>query len=270
MQLTKGRPDVAASYGEMLVMAADGMVTPRAREIFAAALAHDPANLAARYYVALGQAQAGDAAAAIDAWQKLAGELPADSPLRNELRTRIADTAKAANLPVPELAAPTRGPSGADMAKAAAMSPEERQKMIRGMVEGLAAKLEANPGDLEGWMKLGRAYTVLGEREKAADAYESAAKLKPDDPDIPLAEASALVAGQRPETPIPERAVALLKQVEAMKPDQPAALWYLGLAAAQQHHPGEARDYWQRLLAQLPQGNEHDAVSAALAALDGK
>ncbi len=270
MQLSKGSPEIAASYGEMLVMAADGMVTPRAREIFTAALAHDPGNLAARYYLALGQAQAGDAAAAIAAWQKLAGDLPAESPLRQELATRIADTAKAAGLPAPELAAPARGPSSADMAKAAEMTPEERQRMIRGMVETLAAKLQANPQDLEGWMKLGRAYAVLGERDKAADAYAHAAALKPDDPEILLNEASALVAGQKPETPVPERAVALLKRVEAMRPDQPAALWYLGLSAAQQHNFAAAKDYWQRLLVQLPAGNEHDAVNAALAALEKK
>ena len=142
--------------------------------------------------------------------------------------------------------------------------------MIRGMVEGLAAKLKANPDDLEGWMKLGRAYGVLGETDKAADAYEHAQSLKPDDPEILIGEAQALMGDRGPETPIPDRAVALLKRAEAMEPGHPAALWYLGLASAQQKKFADATGYWQRLLDQLPAGSQHDAVSAAIAALHDK
>ncbi|HYM01852.1 MAG TPA: c-type cytochrome biogenesis protein CcmI [Stellaceae bacterium] len=272
LDLSKGRPDVAASYGEMLVMAADGIVTPSARDAFLAALARDPRNMAARYYIALGQAQAGEASAAIEGWQKLAAEQSADSPLRAELQQRIADAAKTAGLPVPQPAAPAApsGPSAADRAKAAEMTPEQREQMIRGMVEGLAAKLKANPGDLEGWLKLGRAYGVLGESDKAVDAYEHAQSLKPDDPEILIGEAQALMGDRSPETPIPDRAVALLKRVELIEPDHPAALWYLGLASAQQKKFTDATDYWQRLLDQLPAGSQHDAVSAAIAALQKK
>ncbi|HEX7968515.1 MAG TPA: c-type cytochrome biogenesis protein CcmI [Stellaceae bacterium] len=271
MRLTKGRPDVASAYGEMLVFAADGIVTPRAREAFTAALARDPADIASRYYLALADAQEGKAQAAIDAWQKLATDQGADSKLRAELEARIADTAKAAGLPVPELAAPAGGPGIDDMAKAAQMTPEQRQQMIGGMVEGLAAKLKSNPDDLAGWMRLARAYAVLNERDKAADAYERAAKLKPDDPQILLAEADALIIDRSPQTPLPARAVALLQRVDALDPRQPAALWYLGLAAAQQRRFAEARSYWQRLLPLLPaDGDQHKAVAAAIEALKDK
>ena len=54
------------------------------------------------------------------------------------------------------------------------MSPEQRSQMIRGMVASLAAKLEANPDDAEGWRRLARAYQVLGEDEKAKDASAKA------------------------------------------------------------------------------------------------
>src|SRR6185437_7159009 len=64
MRLTHDRPDIAASYGEMLVAAAQGIVTPRAHDLFAAAVERDPGNVLARYYLALGAAQAGDAQAA--------------------------------------------------------------------------------------------------------------------------------------------------------------------------------------------------------------
>lgn len=273
MILSDGRADIAAAYGEMLVMAADGTVTPRAREALGAALAHDPKNAAARYYLALGEAQAGQAQAAIDGWQSLAADMPAEESLRDELKTRIADTARAAGLPVPALAAPAAspGPSAAEMAKAAEMTPEQRQQMIRGMVDGLAAKLDANPDDAEGWTRLARAYAVLGERDKAADAFEHAAALRPDDPNLLLGEADTLMPDRSPETPVPERVVALLKRADALDPRQPSALWYLGLAAAQQRRFGEASGYWQRLLLLLPpDSDQHAAVRAAIDTLKEK
>ncbi|MGO8919803.1 MAG: tetratricopeptide repeat protein [Stellaceae bacterium] len=271
LRLTRDRPDVAAEYGEMLVMAADGIVTPEARAALATAIAGDPGNAAARYYLALGEAQEGHAATAIAAWQQLAAEQPADSPLRAELKTRIEEAARTAGLAVPELAAPAPGPSKAQQEAAARMTPEARQQMIRGMVEGLAAKLQADPGDAEGWLRLGRAYGVLGERDKSAEAYEHAAKLRPDDAQILLAEAEALLPDGKPETPLPERAVSLLKRVETLDPKQPAALWYLGLAAAQQRNFAEASRYWQRLLALLPPGGEqHQAVADAIEAIKSK
>ncbi len=269
LRLSDGRADVAASYGEMLVMAAGGIVTPEAQDALAAALKRDPQNAEARYYLALGQAQQGNAEAAIDAWQKLAAEQPAPSPLRTELKTRITEAARAAGIAPPPLA-PAAGPSTEQMEAAAALPPEQRQQLIRGMVEQLAQKLAASPGDLEGWLRLGRAWRVLGERDKAADAYEHAAELKPEDAELTLAAAEALIPDGAPTTPVPERAVALLKRAAALDPKQQAALWYLGLAAAQQRQLATATQYWERLLAELPAGGQHDAVAAALEAIRGK
>jgi len=57
------------------------------------------------------------------------------------------------------------------------MSPQERQAMIRGMVDRLAARLEQNPNDKEGWIRLAHAYDVLGETEKADAARARAAQV---------------------------------------------------------------------------------------------
>jgi cytochrome c-type biogenesis protein CcmH len=157
------------------------------------------------------------------------------------------------------------------MAQAGKMTAEDRQKMIAGMVEGLAAKLKDRPDDLDGWLRLGRAYGVLGERDKAADAYEHAASLKPDDAAILVAEGEALLPDHRPQTAVPERVVTLMKRAETLDPKQPAALWYLGLAAAQQRRFEEATGYWQRLSTALPaDSDQHKAVMAALEAIKGK
>jgi cytochrome c-type biogenesis protein CcmH len=274
--LEPGRADITAAYGETLVLAAGGIVTPTAHDAFAATLAHDPKSPVARYYLALADAQAGNAKTAIDAWQKLAAEAPANAPVRAQLQRRIADAANSAGLPVPPLAPPAQGvaeqgPSAGEMAAARQLPPEQRQAMIRGMVAKLAAELQSRPDDFAGWMRLGRSYSVLGEADKAADAYEHAAKLKPDDAAIPLAAAEALLAGHKLEDPIPPRVVALLHRGEALDPKAPPALWYLGLAAVQTRHFDEARRYWERLRDVLPADSpDRQTVTAALDSLKGK
>ena len=60
------------------------------------------------------------------------------------------------------------------MAAAQQMTAGERGAMINRMVEGLAAKLKQDGGNLQGWLRLVRAYSVLGKREKASDALQSA------------------------------------------------------------------------------------------------
>jgi cytochrome c-type biogenesis protein CcmH len=63
----------------------------------------------------------------------------------------------------------------------------------------------------------------------------------------------------------------VLKRLEALDANDPRALWYLGLAAAQAHRPDEAKTRWQKLLALLPPDSpEHKTVTAALAALSSR
>ena len=190
--LTGGRPDIAAGYGEMLVFTADGIVTPAAREAFETAIKGEPDNLAARFYLAAADAQAGKPREAVDAWMKLAADSPADAPWVPNLKQRIAETAQAAGLPVPkdiptapprevaeatpDSSAAPRGPTASDIEAAQKMSTEERQNMIRSMVDGLAARLEKNPDDPAGWARLANAYRVLGQQRKAAEAEQRGAE----------------------------------------------------------------------------------------------
>jgi cytochrome c-type biogenesis protein CcmH len=110
---------------------------------------------------------------------------------------------------------------------------------------------------------------VLGEDDKAADAFDRAAKLKPNDVEIPLQEVEAMLTNRKPDDAIPPRAVTLLKQIETVAPDQPAVLWYLGVVAARNGQRDEARRDWQRLLPLLPaDGEDHKTVVDALQTLD--
>jgi cytochrome c-type biogenesis protein CcmH len=143
--------------------------------------------------------------------------------------------------------------------------------MIRGMVERLAARLEAEPDDAEGWQRLGRAWGVLGEREKSIAAYARAGALRPNDMALALAEAQALLEGLPPTASFPARALDLLKRVNAADPRQPAALWHLGVEAAKRGAMDEAVALWERLLTVLP-GDAEDArlVRSAIEAFKRK
>jgi cytochrome c-type biogenesis protein CcmH len=101
------------------------------------------------------------------------------------------------------------------------------------------------------------------------DAYDHAARLKPGDVDISLQEVEAMLANRKPDDAIPPRAVTLLTQIEAVSPDRPEVLWYLGVVAIRNGDRDGARRDWQHLLALLPAASEdHKTVAAALQTLD--
>jgi cytochrome c-type biogenesis protein CcmH len=154
-------PQLHAELGEVLVLAARGTVTPSAEAEFAKS-GNDPR---ARFYGAEAAVQRGDGAAAKTALQALLTDAPADAPWRKIVAARLAEIA-----PDEATANAAAGPNAQDVAAAQSMSPEERQEMIRGMVERLAARLEQQPNDKEGWARLAHAYDVLGDPEKAQAA----------------------------------------------------------------------------------------------------
>ncbi len=266
--------ELQAGYGEMLVLQADGIVTPAAHDAFVAALKDDPKQDVAQYYLALAAGQSGEPEKAISVFQGLLADIPEDSPMREEIGKRIAEAAKAAGLAMPELAKGTPAeavdPDTAAM-EAASTMPEGAQKdMIAGMVGKLATRLLTEPGDVDGWMRLGRAYVVMGDRDKAADAYDHAVALKPDEVGIRLQAIEGLLSGLKPDAPLPPRAVVLLRQVERIAPEEPEVLWYLGIVAARDAHPTDAKQYWTRLLAKLPvDGEDAKMVKGAMGSLSG-
>ena len=266
-------PDVLGDHAEIMVMQAAGTVTPAAEAEFKKILQADPSSGIARYYLAVAAMQAGEPRKAIDGFQALLAEMPPDAPLRAQLGIKVAEAARAAGIPVPDLAQgptppPVPGPDAKAMADAASLPEAQKDAMVRGMVAQLAAKQEADPSNLDGWMRLGRAYAVLHEGDKAADAYDKAARLKPDDLTIPLQAIRALLSDRAPADRLSPRVLGLLKRVEAADPDQPLVLWYLGMSAAQEAHPDEAKRYWSKLLAQIPPGSDDSRlIKSAIDAL---
>lgn len=69
------------------------------------------------------------------------------------------------------------------MAAAATLTPQQRQEMVSGMVSRLADRLKTDGSDVEGWLRLMRAYVVLGERDKAMTAAADARRALAGDAD---------------------------------------------------------------------------------------
>ncbi len=159
-----------ADYGEALVLANQGLVPADANRLFAAALKTDAKFPKARFYAALALKQEGRADEARTAFEAFLADTPAGAPWRDMLLAEM----KVFSARPPALDRET-------MASAQAMAPEERQKMILAMVDGLEEKLKADGNDLEGWLKLIRARGVLGDREKAKQAYGQAQEMFKND-----------------------------------------------------------------------------------------
>ncbi len=180
MELSGGRPDVAAEYGEALVLQHGGEVVPDARAAFRKVLESDPKDPRSRYYLAAASAQDGDWQAALDGWVALAQDSLPGAPWLPTLYERIEQAAGELNIDMASLPiepAPAPGPDADAMAAAQDMSPAERREMIRNMVGGLAARLEQDPKNLEGWLMLARSYQVLGEGERAQQAIARVAEV---------------------------------------------------------------------------------------------
>lgn len=155
-----------ADYAESLVAAADGDVTPEAVRNFDLALATDPALPKARFYLGIAAERAGDIARAIETYQQLVAGAPPQAAY-------VAVVQRQLGLLQSNIA---RGKVTTPAENIAALPEAERTATIRGMVEGLAARLAQNGNDTEGWLRLVRAFKVLHEDARAATAVSDARK----------------------------------------------------------------------------------------------
>ena len=156
------------ALGETLAAAAQGQVTKDSRAAFDKALQLDPFDPRSRFYIALADAQGGQFDKALAEFNALAKDSPKDAPWQGVLQAQIEkiNAAKDQNAKAPG------NPDAAAVEAAAGLNDADRAQMIRTMVETLDARLKADPANFEGWMRLIRSYTVLGEPDQAADAVK--------------------------------------------------------------------------------------------------
>src|SRR5712672_2566656 len=158
-----------SDLGEVLAGAAGGVVTAEAKAEFERAVAQNADEPKARYFLGLAAEQDGRQADAAAIWRGMLAKAPADAPWRPLIEAALAR--------VGGPAAPVL--SNDAMAAAKDMKETDRSAMIRGMVDRLATRLKQNGDDVEGWLRLVRAYMVMGDRDKAnrasADARQAVA-----------------------------------------------------------------------------------------------
>lgn len=164
-----------ADLGEALTAAADGVVTADAKAAFERAIGHDPREAKARYFLGLAAEQDGNVEQARTMWRALLADAPAGAPWTKFVGDALARAGGE------QVSAP--GPGAEDVAASADMSDEARRDMIRGMVSRLAGRLRDNGADVEGWLRLVRAYAVLGDRDKAMNAAADAKRALAEHPD---------------------------------------------------------------------------------------
>jgi cytochrome c-type biogenesis protein CcmH len=247
-RLTGGDPAIRAMRAEAMARAADGQVTIPARELIAGILAVNPAEPRALYLSGLAAYQDEDYAAAVGIWRRLQTLSPPDAPWMTLLAENIADAARSAGID-PDSVNP--GPDADAVADAATMTEEERAAMIAGMVEGLAARLADEPGDVAGWRRLIRAYRVLERPEDLQAALIGLADAIPGDIDAQLSALEHMVVA-RLEAGFVEASQRLLDRVEALDPNRPEGIYISGHFARQAGDTDRARALWEDLYARLP------------------
>jgi cytochrome c-type biogenesis protein CcmH len=165
------------ALGEAMVFAANGMVTSEARAAFDRAVTLDAGAVQARYFLGLAAEQDGNHGRAATIWRELVASAAPGAPWVDDLRAAIARV---------EGDAPARNPQSPNdeqMAAVSDLNTDQRELMVRGMVEGLSTRLHQEEAlNLDGWVRLVRSYLVLGERDKARAAAIDARRALATDP----------------------------------------------------------------------------------------
>ena len=175
-----------SDLGEALAGVANGVVTAEAKAAFERALRLNANELKARYFVGLAAEQDGRPAEAAAIWRSLLAMSPSDAPWVGMVQQSLARVAPGEP--------PPRGPSAEDVAAASELPADQRAAMIAGMVERLADRLKREGSDVEGWLRLVRAYMVMGDRDKARAAAGDARRALAGEPEK-LRQVDELVRG---------------------------------------------------------------------------
>lgn len=195
-------------------------------------------------------------------YQKARAELEA-RVLQDVTADDVADTAPtrgrwtviAAGVAVPVLAIALYTLTGTPQALSPQMAGEGgghevTEQQIVEMVSRLAAKLKENPDDAEGWVMLGRSYSVLGKFPEAAQAYAQATQRVPDNAQLlaDYADAAAMAQGRKLEG-VPEKIIAKALQVD---PNNVKALALAGSASFEKKDFATAASHWEKILKLVP------------------
>lgn len=180
IDLAPTRADLWTALGETEIARDDGDVSGGALKAFQRAAQLDPNAPTNRYFLARAQIASGDVDGGLAAWRALDRDMAASDPRRSALDQEIAVVSRTRALP---------------QTQAAGGAPDQ-SAFIRSMVDGLAARLNAQPNDPAGWARLVRAYAVLGDHAALSGALARAHVLFKAQPDVVRAIDQAATAPQ--------------------------------------------------------------------------
>lgn len=155
-------------------------------------------------------------------------------------------------------AAVTAPASGAAAVARGSLQPESPHGMsfdqIRDSADKLAQRMQANPGDGEGWAMLARSWNVLGRYQEAASAYEKAVSLLPPDAQLlaDYADALAMSQGQK----LDGKPLEIIRRALKANPANLKALALAGTAAFERKDYKEAVGYWEKVFQTAPADSE--------------
>lgn len=137
--------------------------------------------------------------------------------------------------------------------QASTATPADDQQM-RQMVDALAAKLQANPDNPQGWAMLARSYKVIGRNQEAQQAFEKAGAFVNSNPDmlVDYAELLGMLAGNKLDGK-PEK---MIEEALKLNPEHPMGLMLSGVVFYQRSDFPGALARWEKLLSLLPPGSE--------------
>jgi cytochrome c-type biogenesis protein CcmH len=161
---------------DLMALATGGIVSPEQEAVVERILRSEPENPIALYYSGRLYAQTGRPDLTFRLWRRLHDVSAPDAPWLDEIRAALPELAQISGAPRYQLPPPpaARGPSAAEIEAAQDMTPEQRQQMIAGMVDGLLARLANEGGPPQDWAQLLRAMGVLERREQATAILQEA------------------------------------------------------------------------------------------------
>ena len=175
LRLRGRNPTLIVGLAEAIVLSNEGQITEKSKTLFAEALRLQPLNVTALFYTGMAAYREENWQAARDAWQVMIQNATGNEDWYGVVSARVQElnTRLEGQPPVQS--------GGDDLMQG--MSQDERREFIEGMVASLAERLQDEPEDREGWLRLVRSYMVLGDRQKAVAAVEDAKAVFGDEPD---------------------------------------------------------------------------------------
>jgi cytochrome c-type biogenesis protein CcmH len=191
MQLQPNNPDYIAGTGEALLLVGAEGSQREAEALFRRALQLKPDHAQTRYYLATLKDLGGDHQGAVNELIALLNSAPANAGWATGVRRTVEEIAQRNNIniagrlpaapPPSNATAGIPGPTRDQMEAARSIPPSQQDEMVKGMVDRLANRLQQNPRDAEGWIRLMRSRMVLNDPAAAGQALRTALGAFQDD-----------------------------------------------------------------------------------------